>query len=100
MNRMTKEERAAAKAEKNALREFRQYPYLLAMKPKERYIFHSDYFDVDGQVGTVLSFFHVDGATDGYPPFWGVGRIPQGRDNDIVTISFEQIRRMSKSWVE
>ena len=61
MNRMTKEERAAAKAEKNALREFRQYPYLLAMKPKERYIFHSDYFDVDGQVGTVLSFFHVDG---------------------------------------
>lgn len=100
MVRMTKEERAAAKAEKNALREFRQYPYLLAMKPKERYIFHSDYFDVDGQVATVLSFFHVDGATDGYPPFWGVGRIPQGLDNDIVTISFEQIRRMSKSWVE
>lgn len=100
MIQMTKEERAAAKAERTALREFRQYPYLLAMKPKERYIFHSDYFDVDGQVGTVLSFFHIDGATDGYPPFWGVGRIPQGLDNDIVTVSFEQIRRMSKSWVE
>ena len=100
MARMTKEEREAAKAEKNALREFRQYPYLLAMKPKERYIFHSDYFDVDGQVGTVLSFFHIEGATDAYPPFWGVGRIPQGLDNDIVTISFEQIRRMTKGWIE
>lgn len=100
MARMTREEREAAKAEKNALREFRQYPYLLAMKPKERYIFHSDYFDVDGQVGTVLSFFHIDGATDAYPPFWGVGRIPQGLDNDIVTISFEQVRRMSKSWID
>lgn len=100
MARMTKEEREAAKAEKNALREFRQYPYLLAMKPKERYIFHSDYFDVDGQVGTVLSFFHIEGATDAYPPFWGVGRIPQGLDNDIVTISFEQVRRMTKGWIE
>lgn len=100
MARMTKEERAAAKAEKNALREFRQYPYLLAMKPKERYIFHSDYFEVDGQVGTVLSFFHIEGATDGYPAFWGIGRIPQGLDNDIVTISFEQVRRMSKGWID
>lgn len=100
MARMTKEEREAAKAEKNALREFRQYPYLLAMKPKERYIFHSDYFDVDGQVGTVLSFFHIEGATDAYPPFWGVGRIPQGLDNDIVTVSFEQVRRMTKGWIE
>ncbi len=99
-NRMSKEERAAAKAERETLRDFEQYPYLLAVKPKERYVFRSDYFEVDGQVGTVLSFFHTEGAKDQYPPFWGVGRIPQGLDNDITTISFEQIRRMTKAWVD
>ena len=100
LKRKTKEEKAAEKAEKEKLRNFSEYPYLLAIKPKEKYVFHSDYFEIDGQVATIMHFFHMDGAADGYPAFWGIGRIPSGMDNDITTICFEQVRRMTKGWVE
>lgn len=96
----SKEERAAAKAEKAKVRDFRSYSHLLAIKPKEKYVFYSDYFKVDGQYASILSFFHMDGATDGYPAFWGINRIPTGLDADITTIGFEQIRRMTRNWVD
>lgn len=79
---------------------YEDYPYLLAIKPKEKYVFHSDYFQIDGCYASILSFFHTDGAKDDYPAFWGVGRIPSGLDNDIVVVGFEQIRRMTKNWVD
>lgn len=100
LKRKTKEEKEAAKAEKEKLRNFSEYPYLLAIKPKEKYVFHSDYFEIDGQVATIMHFFHMDGAADGYPAFWGIGRIPSGMDSDVTTICFEQVRRMTKGWVE
>ena len=87
--------------------DFKNYPFLVDLKPKEKYVFHSDYFEVDNQVATIMSFFHMAGATDGFPPFWGVGRTPRGLrdengqpDNEIVTIGFEQIRRMSRAWID
>lgn len=98
--RKTKEEKEREKMLRSSDMNFADYPYLLATKPREKYVFHSDYFHVDGSVATILSFFHMAGATDGYPAFWGIGRIPMGLDSDITTISFEHIRRMSKGWVE
>ena len=96
----SKEEREKEKELKNRDVKFSDYPYLVAAKPREKYVFHSDYFEIDDSVATIMSFHHLDGATDGYPAFWGIGRIPMGLDNDITTISFEQVRRMSKGWVE
>lgn len=86
--------------DKKANLNFKSYPTLLAIKPKEKYVFHSDYFEIDGSVATILSFFHMEGARESFPAFWGIGRIPSGLDNDVVTIGFEQIRRMSRSWVD
>lgn len=96
----SKEEKQRDKEFKNRDIKFSDYPYLVASKPREKYVFHSDYFEVDGKVASILSFHHMEGATDGYPAFWGIGRIPMGLDNDITTVSFEQIRRMSKGWIE
>lgn len=79
---------------------YQDYPYLLAIKPREKYIFHSDYFQVDNGYASILSFFHMEGAKDDYPAFWGIGRVPTGLDNDIVTVGFEQVRRMTKAWVD
>lgn len=79
---------------------YTDYPHLLAMKPREKYIFHSDYFEIDNSVATILSFFHMEGAKDDYPAFWGIGRVPSGLDSDITLIGFEQIRRMTKGWVD
>ena len=100
MARKSKEEKQREKELKSRDINFADYPYLVAIKPRERYVFHSDYFEVDNCVATILSFFHTEGATDGYPAFWGIGRIPMGLDNDITTVSFEQIRKMTKNWVD
>lgn len=103
MRNMTKEERKAAKAKKEALKQqsqrFSDYPLLDSLRPKEKYVFHSDYFTVDDRVGSILSFFHRDGSTDNYGAFWGVNRIPTGMDQDVQVTLFEQTRKMTEEWL-
>lgn len=91
--------RAEKRAEKNKVYEFSFFPFLSAFKPKEKYVFHSDYFDVDTRVASIMSFFHTEGATDNFGAFWGVNKVPSGLDNDIQVILFEQTRNMTESWV-
>lgn len=101
MAKKSKEEKKREKELRNKDIRFSEYPYLVAIKPRESYVFHSDYFEIDKNcVATIMSFHHMEGATDGYPAFWGIGRIPMGLDNDITTVTFEQIRRMTKNWVD
>lgn len=78
---------------------FRSYPQLLDIKPKEKYVFHSDYFQVDTCYATIMSFFHNEGATDNFGAFWGINRIPSGLDDDVSIVSFEQARRMTEGWL-
>lgn len=78
---------------------FSNFPHLLAMKPNEKYIFHSDYFEIDDSVATVLSFFHTEGATDNFGVFWGINRIPGGLAQDVSTYCFESIHRMDEKWL-
>ena len=80
-------------------RSFADFPYLAGMKPKERYVFHSDYFDIDNGVGCVLSFFHTEGSTDNFGAFWGINRIPSGLPDGVSVISLEQTRRLSEKWL-
>lgn len=79
---------------------FDSYPHLMALKPKEKYVFRSDYFEVDGSVGCVLAFFHDDAAHDGFAPFWGINRIPDGLDDRVTAVVLEQVRRMDDKWVD
>lgn len=78
---------------------FNSYPHLLEIKPKEKYIFHSDYFNIDSKVACLMSFFHTDAARDDFGPFWGVNRIPDGLDSEVVVVTFEQVRRMTDGWL-
>lgn len=78
---------------------FKAYPHLLEIKPKEKYIFHSDYYKVDKSYACVLSFFHTEGAMDNFGAFWGINRIPSGLGDDITIVSFEQVRRLSDGWI-
>lgn len=94
--------RAERKEQKERLakqsRSFKDYPILSAIKPREKYVFHSDYFTMDGRYATIMSFFHVDGATDNFGAFWGVNRIPSGLDKDVQVVLFEQTRKMTEEW--
>ena len=78
---------------------FNSYPHLLEIKPKEKYIFHSDYYQVDNSYACIMSFFHSDAARDDFGPFWGINRIPAGLDSDITVVTFEQIHRMTDGWL-
>ena len=80
--------------------DFDSHPHLLALKPKERYVFHSDYFDVDDSVACVLAFFHDDAANDGFAPFWGIDRIPAGLDERVTTVVFEQVSKRDEKWID
>ncbi|WP_211236633.1 hypothetical protein [Arthrobacter castelli] len=79
---------------------FESYPHLLALKPKEKYVFRSDYFEVDHSVGAVLAFFHDEAAKDAFAPFWGIGRIPDGLDDRVTAVVLEQVTRMSEKWID
>lgn len=79
---------------------FEAYPHLLALKPREKYVFRSDYFTVDQSVACVLAFFHDDAAHDGFAAFWGIDRIPDGLDGRVTAVVLEQVVRRDDQWVD
>jgi hypothetical protein len=95
-----REERIERKRKAEASRTFRSDPLLRDLKPRERYVFHSDYFQIDDYYACILMFTHLEGAFDGFYPFWGVSRIPANMPEGVSTINFEQVRRMTTQWVE
>ena len=96
----TKEERTLRREKAKRVVEFSSRPFLNEIRPRERYVFHSDYFEIDDQFATIMSFFHKDGATDNFAVFWGINRIPGGLAEDITTITFEQIAKMTEGWIQ
>lgn len=74
-------------------------PLLAKLKPREKYVFHSDYFDIDGETAVMLGFFHADSATDNFGAFWGVNQIPSGLPEGVSVVLLEQVRRMTDRWI-
>lgn len=94
-------ERSARKEARQLKGSFETYPHLLALKPKEKYVFRSDYYEVDdNHVACVMGFFHDDAARDSFGPFWGIHRIPAGLDDGVTVVVMEQVRRMGEKWIE
>lgn len=95
---MSRKERRAlySKAEKSI---FKDYTHLMAMKPREGYVFRSDYFEVDNGVACVLGYFHDESAKDDLPPFWGVGLIPH-LPSKVTAVLLEQVTRFTESWLK
>ncbi|KIA73401.1 plasmid-encoded protein PXO2.09 [Arthrobacter sp. MWB30] len=96
-----KAQRRAAKEARNLKGSFEAYPHLLALKPKEKYVFRSDYFEVDDDcVSCILGFFHDEAARDDFGAFWGINRIPGGLDDGVTVVVLEQVRRMGEKWID
>ena len=94
-----REERRLKKEESKIERTYAAYPILKEIKPHQGMIFHSDYFQVDDYYCCILMYRHNSAARDNFGPFWGINKIPVGLDKSITTINFEQISRMSDSWI-
>lgn len=95
-----KERRAAERAARRLKGTFEDYPHLLAVKPREGYVFRSDYFQVDSGTACVLGFFHDEAARDDFGAFWGINRIPAGLGDGVSVVVFEQVRRMGEKWID
>lgn len=87
------------KEKKVARHSFAAYPHLDVLRPKERYVFRSDYFEVDTYVACILNFFHREGAADNFGPFYGINKIPGGLPPGVTTINLEQVSRMGEKWI-
>ena len=74
-------------------------PFLKDIKPKRKYIFHSDYFQIDDKYCTILSYIHPEGQDDKFGPFWGVSRVIVNVPDGVSVISFENEMRYTDGWI-
>ena len=73
--------------------------FLGKIKPREKYIFHSDYYVVDNKYCSILTFFGHDGDSNSRSPFWGISRLV-GNINDVECIVIDSINRYPDDWVK
>lgn len=93
-----KENEAKTKQTDNA--KIAEYPLFRAIKPKSKFLFFSDYFQVDGSYATILTVLHRSGADDNLGYFWGIHLIPRHIGNDVSVRRIEHVGRMSESWID
>ncbi|HEU5223064.1 MAG TPA: hypothetical protein VFU07_05210 [Candidatus Lumbricidophila sp.] len=95
-----RQRRAAERRARRLSGALSEYPHLLALKPREQYLFRSDYFQIDDSYACVLGYFHDDAAKDDFVAFWGVYRIPAGLGEGVSTVVLEQVRAKGQKWIE
>lgn len=79
---------------------FEDNPHLLVLRPREQYLFFSDYIRIDDDTYTcVLAMFHNNGASDRFGQFWGLNLLPHNLPKTTKVIRFEQVNRMPDEWV-
>jgi hypothetical protein len=98
--RKNKRQEKDAGAKSNEKARIRDYPLFRAIKPKSKFLFRSDYFQVDGSYATVLTVMHRNEADDNLGYFWGINLIPRNIGNDVSVRRLEHVGRMSESWID
>ncbi|MCR6108726.1 hypothetical protein HXA34_20730 [Salipaludibacillus agaradhaerens] len=99
MNKNKRREKESETKQRDDAR-IRDYPLFRDVKPKSKFLFRSDYFQVDGSYATILTIMHHSGADDNLGYFWGINLIPRSIGNDVSVRRIEHVGRTSESWVE
>lgn len=95
-----RKEKEAKQKEKQDQRTIRQHPLFRSIKPKQKYEFRSDYFEIDGAFATILTIMHHQDSDDNLGYFWGINLIPRNIDASVSIRKMEHVSRMSESWIE
>lgn len=75
-------------------------PHLLVLRPREQYMFFSDYIRIDDNTYTcILAMFHNNGAVDRFGQFWGLNLLPHNLPKTTKVIRYEQVNKMSDEWI-
>jgi len=94
-----KKRQAREKPSKVDTGKIRDYPLFKAIKPKSKFVFKSDYFQIDNTYATILTVMHNTGTDDALGYFWGIQLIPRNLGNDVSVRRIEHVGRMSESWI-
>ncbi|OMF76768.1 hypothetical protein [Paenibacillus glucanolyticus] len=94
--RRQENDQKSKKTNKSMIRDF---PFFRAIKPKSKFVFRSDYFQIDNSFASILTILHHSGADDALSYFWGIHLIPRNLGNDVSVRRFEHVGRMSESWI-
>ena len=73
--------------------------FLSHIKPRRRYFFFSDYFELDDKFCTIMQYYHPEGADDKFREFWGIRRIALNIPDGVSIISFENVKRYTDGWI-
>ncbi|MDP9903209.1 hypothetical protein [Arthrobacter bambusae] len=95
-----RQRRAAERKARRLSGNLESYAHLLAMKPREGYLFRSDYFKIDDGFACILGYFHNDAAQDDFGAFWGINRIPLGLGERVSAVVLEQVHRRGEKWID
>ncbi|MCC2249009.1 hypothetical protein JUJ52_03430 [Virgibacillus sp. AGTR] len=98
MNKNKRQEKEADVKQNDQAR-IRDNSFFRAIKPKSKFLFRSDYFQVDESYATILTVMHQNGADDNLGYFWGINLIPRNIGNDVSVRRIEHVGRMSESWI-
>lgn len=98
-NKRREKENEQGKGKKENLR-IRDYPFFKSIKPKSKFLFRSDYFQVDNTYATILTVMHHKGSDDNLGYFWGIHLIPRNIGSGVSVRRLENVGRMSESWVD
>lgn len=74
--------------------------FLGKIKPRERIVFHSDYYTVDGKYCSILSFTRHDSKSDNRSIFWGISRLLVGNIDDVELIVIDSVSKYNIDWVK
>lgn len=96
-NKRKEKEALKKKEERSRIRDF---PLFRSIKPKSKFLFRSDYFEVDNSYATILTVMHQNGADDSLGYFWGINLIPRNIGNNVSVRKLEHVGRMSEAWVD
>lgn len=88
------------KNEEPILGSLSEFPFMMAIKPKQSYVFRSNTYESDGNFFTILSYFHKDGAFDDFGAFWGINLIPTSLSDDITVTLVQTVERHTEGWVK
>ena len=79
---------------------FKDNKFLDDIRPKERYCFRSDYFEIDDKYAKIVTFVNKGSSKKTLPIFWGINLIPQGVQQDVTIVLLKSVDRMTDAWIE
>ena len=98
--KLSRKEKKAKKKKEEEKISYEKLPFLLELKPNEHYLFRSDYFEIDNNVGTVLALFASEASDFSLDAFWGTQLVPYLGEVQARIIQLTQVEKMEERWVK